>query len=592
MSSGNIGFYLRRFRGRRPCLLLIFLLYAVKHGVWILFPLIVRRIIDIYIPNRDPRGVLMCIPVVIGLAIVNVACHSPYRMLLAGMVKSISRDLRYKIISKLQILSLSFMRRSETGRAYSKIMVDVNKIEQLTFTLAGHGLGALFSFFYSAVFLALINLKIFALFMLVVPSYVVIYRFFAKRFAKYQHEARMADENLSASVSSFIQTNLLSRMHGVEDYERDRVHEKGAEIVRSYKVINRNLGLFSHIMVGVSQTFQIGIISVCAFAVMRGEMTIGTLVVFHTYMNLVASAILHFMDLFPHVIEARESIVSVRELLDSPDIERNENKPRVAAVKGDIRFQNVSFAYPGGPNVVEDLDLDLPAGSTLALVGPSGSGKSTFVNLLLGLIRPQTGAVYIDGRDINEIDMRSVRTSVGVVTQEPILFRGTIAENIAHANPEASMAAIVEAAKRAHAHDFIVACNDGYESSVGEGGITLSGGQRQRLTIARAILRHPSILVFDEATSAIDSISEAAVQKGIEALLGRQTTITIAHRLSTVRKADVLLVLEQGRVVESGSPDELLRRGGAYATMFRAQAEPFLAGTRAGQGRAWQGRSC
>jgi ATP-binding cassette subfamily B protein len=471
----------------------------------------------------------------------------------------------------LQILSLNQSNKTETGRYYSKIMLDVVKAENLANTIFNNVFGAVFSVVYAIVVLSFVDSKLMLWFFLVVPVYVMIYRLFSGRFRKYQHQARKADEDLSQAVNQFIQTSLLTRVHGEEAFEARKIDDKGLTVIQQYKKISGSIGAFGISIATISQVFQITIVSFSAIMVMKGSLTIGGLILFLNYMQQIVGSVNMVMDLFPTFTEASESIRSIREILDSPDIEQNESKPVLKNIKGRIEFENVMFSYTGERQALEDINLVIEPGTTVALVGPSGSGKSTLVNMALGMLRPQQGICRVDGNDINNIDMRSVRRFVGVVTQQPILFYGTVAENIAHARIDTPRNQIEDAAKKANAHEFIMAMDKGYDTIIGEQGTTLSGGQRQRIAIARAILRKPSILILDEATSALDSLAEREVQTGIDAMLGRQTTLTIAHRLSTVRKADLIIVLNNGKIVETGTHASLLKQNGMYVQLHNAQ---------------------
>jgi ATP-binding cassette subfamily B protein len=300
-------------------------------------------------------------------------------------------------------------------------------------------------------------------------------------------------------------------------------------------------------------------------------MLIGSLVLFLTYITQLTNTVTNIINQFPTVTEFAESIYSIHEVLDASEEEHNQGKDKPATIAGQFEFQDVDFCYGNGPRVFVGLSLLLKRATTVALVGASGSGKTTFVNLALGLLQPQRGRILLDGRDLDSLDMRHVRKQVGVVTQEPIIFRGTVYDNIAHGREDYDKQAVHEAARRANAHDFIAALPDGYDTMIGERGATLSGGQKQRIAIARTIFRRPAILVLDEATSSLDAESEREVQKGIDALLGGQTTIVIAHRLSTIFKADRILVFDKGKIAESGTHDELIDQRGLYANLLQVQ---------------------
>jgi ATP-binding cassette subfamily B protein len=549
----------------------MFFLYIVKHGAWMAYPLILKFVIDDFIPGENIFLLFMCIPAVAVLGLINLSCHTPFQVLSAKVVKGASMTLRSRIVHKLQILSLSFLNKSETGRYYSKIMLDVTKCETFARMFLNQVLASFFTLLYALVILAVINLKLLGVYLLTFPIYILIYRGFRGRFRKYQHAARMADEDLSQSVSQFIQTSLLSKIHGEEDYERSQVDTRGRNIIDRYKAISKFIGMFQILVASSGQVFQITILAFCGMAVINGKMSIGELVVFFQYTSQLVGSLKMVLDVFPQFTEFRESMTSIHEVLESSEVEANEGKRRPGSLEGAVSFEDVVFAYEPGKPALNGVSVNIQPGQTVALVGPSGSGKTTFVNMLLGLIRAEEGVIRLDGDDVNNLDMRFLRQQVGVVTQEPILFKASIAENIAYARAHVTREDIETAARMANAHDFITQTPDGYDSIVGERGATLSGGQKQRIAIARAILRRPGILVLDEATSALDSISEREVQKGIESVLGNQTTITIAHRLSTIMHADVILVFLEGRIAEQGSHRELLDKNGVYAGLYKAQ---------------------
>jgi subfamily B ATP-binding cassette protein MsbA len=267
------------------------------------------------------------------------------------------------------------------------------------------------------------------------------------------------------------------------------------------------------------------------------------------------------------------------KILDTtPDVSDSPNsEPMPSPVRGDVVFQNVSFDYDkeppgkGRPRTLADISLSVKAGQTVAIVGPSGSGKSTLINLICRFYDVASGALLIDGKDVRDVTVASLRQQIGIVLQENILFSGSLSENIAYGRPDATHEQIIEAATAANAHEFITKLPEGYETIVGERGAKLSGGQRQRVALARALLRDPRILIFDEATSALDTQSERLIQEAMERLLKERTAFVIAHRLSTIKNADLILVMDQGRLVESGTHETLVTSGGLYATLHSLQ---------------------
>jgi ABC-type multidrug transport system fused ATPase/permease subunit len=322
-----------------------------------------------------------------------------------------------------------------------------------------------------------------------------------------------------------------------------------------------------------TQFLSLLVIASGAWFVIQGSMTMGTLLAFMAGLPIIMMPVHLFASLGEQYFVGQESYRSIKELLDSTYVEDWHGTHRLPSLRGEIVFDRVSFAYPETSRMVlRDFSLRIAPGEHVALVGHSGAGKSTITCLILGLYRPEQGAVLIDGIPQSELDMRWFRKQCAVVLQENLLLSGTIADNIRFARPEASDEELRAAARLANAEEFILRMPDGYITKVGERGVMLSGGQRQRLSIARALLRNPRILILDEATSSLDYECERLVQKALERLAAGRTVITVAHRLSTIRNADRIVVIEEGRIVEQGSFDELRLNGGYFADLLAAQA--------------------
>lgn len=548
------------------------LYFLLKRLPMMSMPLVMMVFIDNYIPSGSVPKLLLLSLAVFATFLFNIIFHTSYAMEAnADIVKNVSKNIRNQIVHRLQILSAGYLNRNHSGRLFSKIMVDVDKLEAFANQFMDLVFNTAITFIYSCAVLSVVNWKLFLIYVAFIPVYALLYRLFIGQLLKSQHELRLASERLTRNVGSFIQTQHLARVHGEEEYEIKRVEGSGRTEIDKIKLLRFNEALFGSLNSVTGELSILAVVSIGAVAVMKNILTVGGLILFLQMVTMVIENVRSIFNFFPQFTAFVEAMVSIREILDSPDLEHNEGKKEVGAIRGDITFQNVSFAHQGQAALFRDLTIRIPAGKTIALVGESGSGKTTFVNLLLGLYRPTEGAIRIDDYPIHSVDMRSIRRQMGVVTQDAIIFSGTVRDNITHARMVRTEEEIIQAAKDAHAYDFIMSLEKGFDTQVGEGGVQLSGGQKQRISIARAILRKPRILVLDEATSALDSESEVEVQRALDQLQGKQTTFIIAHRLSTIFGADRILVFKRGRIVEDGTHAELLAKKGEYAHLVELQ---------------------
>jgi ATP-binding cassette subfamily B protein len=307
----------------------------------------------------------------------------------------------------------------------------------------------------------------------------------------------------------------------------------------------------------------------------RGYLTVGSLLVFSRYLSMFLQPFQMIGFFISSYARSMAGATRVFSIVDTqPQIQDRPGAVQLDHVRGDIEFQHVYFAYDGVRNVLEDVDISVKAGETVAILGPTGSGKTTLIYLIARFYDPTSGKITLDGRDIREIKLESLRKNVGIVLQDVFLFSSTIRDNIAFGKPGATMEEIAQAAKAAQAHEFIMALPKGYETVIGERGVTLSGGQRQRIAIARTLLVDPKVLIFDDSTSFVDAETEASIQKALDKLLENRTTFIITHRLSPIRRADRIVVLNRGRVAEIGTHEQLLKAGGVYAEIYRTQFAP------------------
>jgi len=535
-------------------------------------PLIFARIIDQSVPAGDTRSVLLYTALFAAL----LGMHYVFSILganeLAKVMARLMVELRSRIFFRLQFLSFSYLDRQKTGRLLSKYAFDTQNIESLLYSVLNQFLPVIL--YSTGVFLVLafLNWRLTAILVLALPVWAFAkWRFFAKLQIT-NHEARLAQEKLTGTASEFISALRLVRSFGEEKQAEQLLDRSSGDFARSrvdQSWVSAVFGTFTYVS---TQAIAALVVAGGAILAIQGQMTVGTLVAFIAGLPVILAPVQMVIGLSEPWFAGRESYASIKELIDSPYVEEWHGARREKRLSGDIVFDRVSFTYPETEKrVIESFSLTIRPGENIALVGPSGSGKSTLANLLLGLYAPTAGQILIDGVPQSEWDMRWIRRQMAVVMQESILLSGTVDENIRFAHAGATDEEVRAAARLANAEEFILKMPQGYQTPIGERGVTLSGGQRQRLAIARAILRNPPVLILDEATSALDYESERLIQQALDRLAQGRTVITIAHRLSTIKNADRIVVLRDGAVLEEGDYNTLLARGGAFAELITAQ---------------------
>ncbi len=478
-------------------------------------------------------------------------------------------DMRVLIYDHLQRLSLSYYHDKQTGQLMSRVVNDTAQLE----TLIAHAIPDLFTniLVLSGVAVLLFIIQpVLALFTLVpIPFLGIGSVFFMKRI---RPDFRAAQETL-AELNADLQDNL-SGIKEIQVFNQQRRETKNiAGTAASWRdAILRALKKSAVFHPGIEFISSLGSVIVVGFGgylAWQGKMNVADIVAFLMYLSLFYQPVTQLARVAEDVQTALAGAERVLQVLDSqPDVADRPGAIQLAEAGGSVEFVNVDFSYQADTPVLKDVSFQAQPGQMIALVGPTGVGKTTIISLLTRFYEPTAGKILLDGHDINQITLHSLREQISIVLQDVFLFHGTVEENIAYGLDGPSHQDVIDAARIARAHDFIMELPEGYQTMVGERGIRLSGGQKQRLAIARAVLRNKPILILDEATAAVDTATETEIQKAIQALVGSRTIIVIAHRLSTVRQADKILVLEKGRIVQAGSHQELLDQAGLYATLY------------------------
>lgn len=521
---------------------------------------------------RDFEDTNVVMFLLLGIFIAN-AIFSFFRIYLFSIVteKSI-RDIRNKAFSKLIHSPISFFDQNKVGELTSRIATDINLLQELLMTTLAEFLRQWLTVIIATIVIAYTSPKLAIIMLSIIPIVLILTIIFGKAIKKLSKDAQDAAADSNSILSEALVGIKNVKSFANESYELMR-YGKANETIKSLSIKGAIWrGLFaSFIIVGMFGAVSV-VIWQGVLLMQAGELAIDEFVRFILFTIFLGASFGGIGTLFGSIQKAIGATERVMDIIDQ-ETELNSNNKDAQLLEGNVTFEDVSFNYETRPDVqvLNHLNLVVKAGQSIAVVGPSGAGKSTLASLLLRFYAPTSGSILFDGVNVKQFDLQQLRSNMAIVPQEVILFAGTIKENIAYGNVTATDEQIYEAAKDANAFNFITAFPEGFETLVGDRGIQLSGGQKQRIAIARAVLKDPKILILDEATSSLDSESEQLVQEALDRLMKGRTTFAIAHRLSTIKNADKIIVLDQGKLVESGTHEELKNLGGVYANLSSIQ---------------------
>lgn len=559
---------------RRKLVFIGLILIVIGRLASLILPWKSKALLDDIIPNKD-MSALYDLLWLVGFALLIQAITSfLLTRILSVQAQYLISELRAQVQKKILSLPISFFDNSKSGALVSRIMSDVEGVRNLI----GTGLVQLVGGTITAIVSLVLLIRINSLMTLFVFLPVAIFGYVALRAFKYIRPIFRNRGKINAQVKGRL-TETLAGVRVIKGFgaeaQENKTFEEGVDMLFQ----NVKKSLTATAVMTSSSTFllglaSVGIMGIGGYFMIQGEMTTGEFLFFTLLLGFMIAPIVQMSNIGSQLTEALAGLDRTEELMNmTPEDELGNRDITLDKLHGDIKFDNVSFSYEKGKQVIHNISFEAKEGTTVALVGSSGSGKSTIAGLAATFLNPQSGEVSVDGNDLSRVQLSSYRQNLGVVLQDEFLFEGTIRENILFPRPNASEERLLKAVKAGYVNEFTDRFDDGLDTLIGERGVKLSGGQRQRIAIARAILADPKIIILDEATSNLDTESEALIQKSLSELVKDRTTIVIAHRLSTIKKADQILVIEDGRIAEQGTHDTLIAQEGRYYDLYTYQAK-------------------
>lgn len=540
-------------------------------SVGIFYPIITRMMLNDFIPNRQYRDIIFFGSLLLILYLVRAALD--YFIQYQGHVIGVKMQasMRSDMFNHLEKLPYGFYDGNETGKIMSRMTNDLWEVSEL----AHHGPENLIissiSIVTAFVYLSTINLWLTLIIFACVPFLVLISWALRKRMRDAFTESRQSVAEINGALESSISGIRVTKAFTNAEVEAKKFEVGNRSFVEARRKSYKAMGMFHSSTTFVTNVFNVIILIAGGIFLYNGAIELGDYTAFIISVNLFlgpVNTLIGFMEQYQNGVTGFRRFL---EILDTEPEKDKEDATDIERVEGDIYFKNVTYGYEGDAEVLHDLTLEIKKGEIFALVGPSGGGKTTICHLIPHFYNVEKGEIFIDGKEIHDITMKSLRSNIGIVQQDVYLFNSSIKDNILYGRPGATDEEVIEAAKRANIHDYVMSLEKGYDTVIGERGVKLSGGQKQRLSIARVFLKNPPILILDEATSALDNTTEILIQRSLDELCKGRTTIVVAHRLSTVKNANKIAVVSDGRITELGTHNELVAQGGTYAGLYSLQ---------------------
>lgn len=550
----------------------VILIMLTTVTISIVNPLLIQRAVDVHIANKDMKSLLKLGAFALAINITFVLLVKLRMYLMAKVTNKVLLTIRQELYTHIQKLSFSFFDSRPTGKILARIIGDVNSLKDVLSNSVTTLIPDAVTIMAVVVIMVVINWKLALASLVSLPFMMFGLSYIQTR----SHLRWQIHRKKGSNLNAFIHEDL-SGMRIIQSFTAEDETEETFDVLLKEHRDSFVSAVALNDAFGSVIDFSWGVGSICmyyvAVKILRIDAgSVGTLMAFAMYINMFWHPIMNLSNFYNQLVTNISGAERIFDIMDTkPDIADGENVTELPEIKGNVRFDHVSFAYDANTKVLNDVSFDIKPGETIALVGPTGAGKTTIVNLISRFYDIQEGNIYIDGYNIKDVSIESLRKQMGIMTQDNFLFSGTVADNIRYGRLDATDEEVIEAAKAVNAHDFIMKLEKGYDTELKERGAGLSIGQRQLLAFARTMVSMPKILILDEATSSIDTHTELLVQQGIEALLKGRTSFVIAHRLSTIRKADRIFVIDDGKIQEEGNSDELLAKKGLYYNLYMAQ---------------------